>query len=139
VTRTRSVRLDWTGEGLAFRGTGASGVPVAIDSEAAEGTSPMETLLLALGGCMAVDVLMILKKSRVPVTALSVVAQGRRAESVPQPFESLSLVYELEGPRPQDQTKLDRAIQLSRDKYCGVLHTLRPDLELTIEVRRADP
>jgi putative redox protein len=119
-----------------FHGSGASGVPLVLDGDSVQGTSPMETLLLAVGGCMAIDVLVILEKSRVPVTALSLVAEGLRAESDPKRFESMRLIYEIEGPEEEHEPRLTRAIDLSRDKYCSVLHTLRPDLELTIEVRR---
>jgi len=136
VSRTRSVQLEWTGQGLAFNGTGASGVTTPIDGDAQIGCSPMEALLLAVGGCMAIDVLVILEKSRVAVTSLSLDAEGLRAESDPKRYESVRLVYYIEGPEDDDEAKLQRAIDLSRDKYCSVLHTMRPDLDLTIEVRR---
>jgi len=130
----RQVRLRWTGEGLAFRGGPDGGVQMGIDSDGVEGQSPMETLLMALAGCMAIDVLMILEKSRVSVNELEVEAVGRRAETAPKRYESVTLGYRLQGPSDDDRSKLDRAVQLSRDKYCSVLHTLDPGLDVEIRV-----
>lgn len=130
----RQVRLRWTGEGLAFRGGPDGGVQSGIDSDGVIGHSPMEALLMALAGCMAVDVLMILEKSRVPVEELEVEAVGRRAPTVPKRYEAVTLTYQLKGPGEADRPKLDRAIDLSREKYCSVLHTLNPDLDLDIRV-----
>lgn len=133
----RQVRLRWTGEGLAFRGGPDGGVEAVIDSDGVRGQTPTQALLMSLAGCMAVDVLMILEKSRVPVRALEVEAIGERAETVPKRFVHISLVYRLEGPTADDQPKLDRAIALSRDKYCSVLHTLDPELDVDIRVEAA--
>ncbi len=130
----RQVRLRWTGEGLAFRGGPDGGVESGIDSDGAIGHSPMEALLMALAGCMAVDVLMILEKSRVPVEDLEVEAVGRRATTVPKRYEAVTLTYRLKGPAESDGAKVDRAIELSRDTYCSVLHTLDPDLDVDIQV-----
>lgn len=130
----RQIRLRWTGEGLAFRGGPDGGVESGIDSDGVIGHSPMEGLLMSLAGCMAIDVLMILEKSRVPVEALEVEAVGRRATTVPKRYEAVTLTYRLKGPSDDDRPKLDRAIELSRDKYCSVLHTLDPELDLDIQV-----
>lgn len=85
---------------------------------------------------MAIDVLMILEKSRVPVESLEVEAIGERAETVPKRFVSIRLLYRLKGPSEEDQGKMDRAIELSRDKYCSVLHTLDPEIEFDLQVER---
>ena len=132
----RQVRLTWTGEGLAFRGGPDGGVQIGVDSDGSGGQSPMQLLLMALASCMAVDVLMILQKSRVPVEALEVEAIGLRAEAVPKRYESIELVYRLSGPTEDDQPKLERAIALSRDRYCSVLHTLDPGTDVQIRVER---
>ena len=130
----RQVRLRWTGEGLAFRGGPDGGVESGLDSDGVIGHSPMEALLMALAGCMAVDVLMILQKSRVPVEALEVEAVGRRAQSAPKRYVAVTLTYVLKGPSEDDRPKVDRAIDLSRDTYCSVLHTLDPELDVDIQL-----
>ena len=130
----RQVRLRWTGEGLAFRGGPDGGVESGLDSDGVIGHSPMEALLMALAGCMAVDVLMILQKSRVPVEALEVEAVGRRAQSAPKRYVAVTRTYMLKGPSEDDRPKVDRAIDLSRDTYCSVLHTLDPELDVDIQL-----
>jgi putative redox protein len=133
-TNLRQVRLRWVGEGLAFRGGPDGGGSITVDSDGEDGLTPTQLLLTSLAGCMAVDVLMILEKSRVRVESLEVEAIGERAETVPKRFISLELVYRLEGPTEEDRAKLDRAIALSRDKYCSVLHTLDPNIALDIRI-----
>lgn len=132
----RQVRLKWSGEGLAFLGGPKGGVEIGVDSDGVAGQTPMQLLLMSLAGCMGVDVLMILQKSRVPVESLEVEVTGVRAETVPKRYVSLELAYFVTGPAEDDQDKLDRAIALSRDKYCSVLHTLDPGIEVDVRVQR---
>ncbi|MDA0311018.1 MAG: OsmC family protein [Gemmatimonadetes bacterium] len=133
----RAVRLRWTGEGLVFRGGADGGPEVVVDSGSQEGASPMQLLLLSLAGCMAIDVVMILEKSRVPIESLEVEVVGERAETEPKKFVSIQLVYRLSGPGEEHEARLQRAIDLSRDKYCSVLHSLDPAINLDIRVERA--
>lgn len=135
-TDVRRVRLHWAGEGLVFHGGPDDGVQITVDSDGNEGQTPMQLLLMALGGCMAVDVRMILEKSRVPVESLEVEVIGIRASDAPRRFASLDLVYRLGGPEEEHQARLERAIELSREKYCSVLHTLDPEIELDVRVER---
>jgi putative redox protein len=132
----RRVRLEWTGEGLAFRGGREGGAQVGVDSSGKIGPSPMEMLLLSVSGCMAIDILMILEKSRVPVESLSVDAVGVRAETPPKRYTSVTLVCHVAGPSAEDEARVTRAVELSRDKYCSVLHTLDPELTFDIRVER---
>jgi len=130
----RKVQLRWTGEGLVFRGGADGGPEVTVDSGAGEGASPMELLLLSLAGCMGVDLVVILQKSRVPLEARDVEVIGERADSEPRKFVAIELVYRLKGPGAEDEPKLQRAIDLSRDKYCSVLHSLHPGTAFSIRV-----
>ena len=133
----RQVRLRWTGEGMVFRGGPDEGVQLTVDSAGVEGQSPMQLLLMALASCMAVDVRMILEKSRVPVDSLEVEVVGVRAAEPPRRYLSLDLVYRVGGPGDGDRGKLERAIELSRDKYCSVLHSLDPKIEFDIRIEPA--
>ena len=121
--------LRWTGEGLAFSGQVGSGPTVTIDSDAKAGPSSTDSLLLGLMGCMSIDVLMILQKGRVTVNSLETRAEAERAPEPPRYFTRVRLTFAVDGPSPEERVKVDRAIELSRDKYCSVLHSLRPDLE----------
>ncbi len=121
--------LRWTGEGLAFSGRVGSGPTVTIDGDAKAGPSSTDSLLLGLMGCMSIDVLMVLQKGRVTVNSLETRAEAERAPDPPKHFTRVRLTFVLDGPLQEERSKVDRAIQLSREKYCSVLHSLRPDLE----------
>lgn len=131
----RQVRLKWTGEGLVFRGGPDGGPQITIDSNTEQGPSSTHTLLLALAGCMAIDVKMILEKSRVPLESIEVEAVGVRAETPPRRFVSIVLTYFVRGPGKEDEKKVQRALDLSRDKYCSVLHSLDPAIEIELRVQ----
>ena len=107
----RQVRIRWTGEGLAFEGGPDGGPSIVVDSNLEKGLSPTHLLLMSLAGCMAVDVKMILEKSRVPLESIEVEAMGVRAEEAPRRFLSITLTYELRGPGEEDEAKIQRALQ----------------------------
>lgn len=133
---TRQVRLHWAGEGLRFEGGPDGGFQMGVDSAGETGQSPMQLLLMSVAGCMAIDVVLILQKSRIPLEGLEVNAVGVRANEVPKRYDSVRLEYVVTGPGEDDMTKVDRAIELSRDKYCSVLHTLDPELDFDVSVQR---
>lgn len=132
----RQVRVRWTGEGLAFEGGPDGGPSIVVDSDVQKGPSPTHMLLMSLASCMAVDVKMILEKSRVPIESLEVEAVGVRAQEAPRRFVSITLTYELRGLDEEHEPRLQRAIALSRDKYCSVLHSLDPAIQLEIRAER---
>ena len=128
----RQARLRWTGEGMAFRGGPDGATEIGVDSTGETGPAPMQLLLMSVGACMALDVLMILEKGRVPIEDLEIETIGVRADDHPKRYESIELVYRISGPDKDDQEKIDRAIELSKDKYCSVLHTLDPEIAVSI-------
>ncbi len=107
-----------------------------MDTKNLTGPGPMDMLLLSVAGCMAVDVQSILEKSRVPLTRLRVSVEGERAPTHPKRFTRLHLTYYLEGPREEDQAKIERAVSLSKETFCSALHTLRPDIDLESDIQR---
>jgi hypothetical protein len=84
---------------------------------------------------MSADVLDILKKGRVPVERFHVDIVGDRAPNPPRRFTAIALIFRISGPTSADRPKVERAVTLSRETYCSVTHTLRPDLDLTFEIR----
>lgn len=131
-----TVSLRWAGAGLRFEGGSGAGPVVSIDSEGTAGLRPTELVLLGLGGCMGVDIIDILGKMRVPLEALEVRLEGDRAAEPPRRFLRIRLVCDVWGVPEADEAKLQRAVALSQEKYCSVLHTLRPDCEIRVEARR---
>src|SRR5881397_3920735 len=86
------------GSQLRFTARFASGARVALDSPSGEwGPSPVETLLAALGGCGAMDVLSILRKQRQAVTGYEVVVEGERRAEHPRIFTRIEVVHRLRG------------------------------------------
>lgn len=126
--------LAWTGEGLQFRGGVAGGPALLLDSDGAAGPSPVHALVLALASCMAIDVLDIAQKSRVPITGLSVAVEGDRRADPPRRITAVRQVFRTTGVAEADRAKVSRAIDLSREKYCSVLHSLREDIEMSFDL-----
>lgn len=131
---TRSIGLRWSGDALVFTGSTGDGPEIAIDGDSSQGPSPMELLLLSLTGCMAIDLRMILEKSRVPVESLEIDATGERASEAPKKYELIRLVCRITGPGEEHESQVQRALDLSRDKYCSVLHSLNPEISMNIRV-----
>ncbi len=95
----------------------------------------MEALLLSLGGCMGIDIQAILEKGRVPLEGLEVDLEGVRAEEAPKRFTRIRMDVRVTGAGEENRTKVERAVQLSRDKYCSVFHSLRSDMPVEIEIQ----
>jgi putative redox protein len=133
----RTVHLSWTGTDLQFEGGPGDGPRISIDGASETGPAPMELLLLSLAGCMAVDMKVILEKSRVALNGMEVELEGERAPEDPKRYVALRMTFRLDGPQEADEGKVARAVELSRDKYCSVFHTLRPDIDVEIRTERS--
>jgi len=120
--QTATVR--WKG-GEEFLATMPSGHRLAFDSDREHNAAPgpMEMLLAALGGCTATDIVIILKKKRQKLEGLEVDVSGERAADPPRVWTQLEIVYRLRG--ALDDAAVRHAIELSENKYCSVLATLR--------------
>jgi putative redox protein len=124
-----SIRLTWT-EGLAFRVDTADARTLMTDGNSAAGLSPVELLAAATASCMGVDLVHILTKAHQPIEAMRVAFRGERAQSEPHRFTAVRLEFTITG--AVSQTHVDRAVQLSRDKYCSVWNSLREDTTLDV-------
>jgi putative redox protein len=121
------VELVWEGE-LRFRGT-AGRSAVVVDSDGQAGPSPVQSLALALAGCMSVDLVHILERGRQPLRGLRARLVAQRAPEDPHRLVRVDLRFAVTGAVGAD--KVERAIALSREKYCSVWHSLRPDIAFT--------
>jgi putative redox protein len=122
------VDLIWTGN-LEFAAK-SSRSALIIDSAGVSGPSPVETLGAALAGCMSVDIVHILTKGRHQFRALRARLVADRAPDDPHRFVHIALSFVVEGDVPRDA--VERALQLSREKYCSVWHSMRQDLDLRV-------
>jgi len=103
---------------------------LTVDSAGAGGPSPMQALGFAVTGCMSMDLIHILRKGRFDLKGLKADLRAERAPEVPHRFTAIALHFTITGEVPDDQVQ--RAIDLSRDKYCSVWHSMREDIELTV-------
>ena len=130
------LHLDWEQE-LVFSGRSAE-AGMTLDSGGVAGPSPVQTLAFAMAGCMAMDLAHILRKGRHPFDALRVEFTGERAQEDPHRLTSIALHFIVTGTVPDEAVQ--RAIDLSREKYCSVWHSMRQDIGLTVTYRvSADP
>jgi putative redox protein len=127
------VDLVWTGD-LAFAAN-LSKSALIVDSSGVAGPSPVEALGVALAGCMSADVALILTRGRHLFRALRARLEAQRAPDDPHRFLSVLLHFSLEGEVPTEA--VERAIALSREKYCSVWHSMRQDIDfqVTFDVR----
>lgn len=128
----RHAALTWTG-GLIFEGGTLEGPTVRIDGDGVAGPSPVISLLLAAASCTGSDVVSILEKSRAGLKSCRIEVTGTRREDHPRRLTALHLVFRLGG-SAVDEAKARRAIDLSLEKYCSVIHSLAADIVLTHEL-----
>ena len=131
-------RLVWTrgGKFIAEDEFGHSFVLEAIPPEGKPlgGFKPVSLLLYALAGCMGYDIVSILKKKRANLTGFTVEIEGEQRDEHPRRFTRITCVFKADGEvKPAD---MDRAFELSRDKYCSVLATLQqpPEVNFKLEI-----
>jgi putative redox protein len=124
-----TAELVWS-EDLRFGATSGT-IATVIDGDSTAGPSPVQMLVFGLAGCMAIDVVDIIRKGRHPLTAFRASISGERAVSPPRRLTSVQLRFHVHGDVPH--AVVERAIALSRDKYCSVWHSLRQDIPLTVE------
>ena len=123
-----TLELVWEHD-LVFGGRSGD-VQMTLDSASLAGPSPMQTLAFALAGCMSMDVVHVLTKGRHDLRGLRADLTGQRAPDEPRRFTAITLHLTITGDVPPD--KVERAIDLSREKYCSVWHSMRQDIELTV-------
>jgi putative redox protein len=130
-------RVKWV-EGMSFVGETGSGHAVVIDGAPEHGgrnlgMRPMEMLLTGAAACTAFDVVLILKKGRAAVTDCVVTAEAQRAPEEPRIFTAIHLVYTVAG-HGLDPKQVERAVALSKEKYCSATIMLAKMAKITYEI-----
>lgn len=124
--------LTWDRD-LVFTATTPRGYDLEFDANNEWGCMPLEAMVMSLAGCMAVDVVSILRKMRCPPETFGMEIEARRRPTPPQRITRVRMVLSLTGDVPRD--KVDRAVALSDEKYCSVRHSLAGDIEFETEIR----
>ncbi len=128
------VNLSWQGK-LALQAKTELGHKILLDTKPdaggeGKGSSPMELVLVALGGCTAMDIIVIMRKKRVELQGLSIQVDGERASEHPKYFTKINVEYHFEG-KDLKEEDVKQAIELSRDKYCSVSAMLKEKAEIS--------
>ncbi len=134
---TKEIQMRWL-EDLAFESE-LDGHSLVLDADANvggkdRGPRPKDLLLVSLAGCTAMDVISVLKKMREPVSWFNVKVDSKLTDEHPKKFTSFKVIYQFkksDGLAPQN---VQKAVELSQNKYCGVSATLRDAHEVTWEI-----
>ena len=125
---TIDLELTWERD-LVFHGRVGT-LETTLDGNGREAVSPVQALAFALASCMASDVVLILTRGRQPLQGLTAQLHAERAAEDPRRILRVELRFAVRGDVPAD--KVQRAIDLSREKYCSVWHSLRQDIEFVV-------
>lgn len=117
-----NAQIDWQ-DNVHFIGTSPSGHRMDIDANKEHGASPMELILLGLGGCASYDVVSILQKSRQMVRDVRCQLRAVRADSVPAVYTDIHLHFIVTGTNIKPN-QVAKAIELSAEKYCSASRML---------------
>lgn len=131
---TSTVR--WT-DGMQFVGETGSGHSLVMDGAPEvggrnTGMRPMEMVLLAAGTCTAMDVVFMLKRARQAIDDCWIEVEGNRVEEIPKIFDKIHLHYVIVGDGLNEK-QVNRAVEMSADKYCSVSHMLKAAVEISYD------
>lgn len=131
------VNLKWLEE-MSFEGM-VDGHKIILDANPEfggkdKGPRPKPLMLLALAGCTAMDVFSLLKKMRVEVEDFNVDVEGELTEEHPKKYTKMNVIYSFKG-KDLDFEKINKAIAMSEEKYCGVYAIYKQAMEMSYEVK----
>jgi putative redox protein len=136
--KKHQIKTNWKG-GLQFDAE-VNGHPLTIDGPPDaggqdKGPRPKPLMLLALAGCTAMDVISMLKKMRVEVEDFQVDVEGELTEDLPTRYTRMKVIYQFRG-KDLPMDKLEKAVTLSREKYCGVSYMYKAaGIEIDYEIK----
>jgi putative redox protein len=126
---TRQVSAKWTGEDLDFVGIDTRNNQVKMSGKDGLASPPSQLMLLGLAGCTGMDVVSILQKKRQKISDVEVMVIAHQPDDYPKPYHTIQLHFIVKGEN-LDPDAVERAIQLSEDKYCVVGQTLKTNVDI---------
>ena len=137
TTAQTTARISWV-DGALFVAEAGSGHTITMDGAPDVGgrnlaSRPMEVLLMGMGGCTAIDVVSMLKKQRQDIEGIEVSMVAERADDFPKVYTSVRLVYTVRG-RKLNKALVERAVDLSDEKYCSATAMFKKTAQVTHEV-----
>lgn len=132
-----TIRTEWKGK-MAFEAD-INGHKVLMDAPEEgggdnSGPGPKKLQLVALSGCTGMDVVSILKKMRVNIEKCNIEVQGELTEEHPKHYSKMHVIYEFSG-KDLPMDKLEKAVRMSEETYCGVRALYQKAIEVTSEIR----
>ena len=132
-----SIKVNWK-KGMAFEAE-VDDFKFMMDAKkehggAGEGPRPKPLMMVSLAGCTGMDVISILRKMRVEPEDFNIVVDGELTEEHPKKFIKMHIIYEFKG-KDLPIEKLQKAIDLSQERYCGVSASYRESIEITHEIK----
>lgn len=133
----QEINLEWL-ENMAFK-TQLNGHELILDASPEgggedRGPRPKILMMVALAGCTGMDVVAILRKMRVDVEGFNVRVEGELTEEHPKHYTSMKVIYEFKG-KDLPMEKLEKAVNLSEERYCGVNASYKKAMAITTEIR----
>ena len=133
----QEINLGWK-KGMAFQAD-LNGHKITIDTDKSNGGQdlgprPKALVLVALAGCTGMDIVSLLEKMRVEIIDLNIKVEGEVTEEHPKHFSSMHITYEFWG-KDLPMDKLEKAVSLSDEKYCGVAATLKKGIPVTHSIK----
>lgn len=133
---TNHISTKWLGN-MAFESTNPSGIPLRIDAGPESGGDgngyrPKALMLSSLAGCTGLDVASLIRKMKLEVSDFHVETIGHLTEEYPQYYDEVTIEYHFHG-SALNESKLQRAVDLSIEKYCGVTEMFRGFAKLEIK------
>ena len=135
--KKESINLKWM-DGMCFEAD-VNGYKISIDSDPEfggknRGPTPKPLMMVALAGCTGMDVVSLLNKMRVEYDSMNVLVEGDLTEEHPKHFAKMKVIYEIRG-RNIDPVKVDKAVSMSKEKYCGVSYSYKQAMEVEYEIK----
>lgn len=132
-----TINVNWSG-GMSFS-TEIDGHKIQADAKKefggeGKGPRPKPLMMFALAGCTGMDVVSILKKMRVEVEDFDIEIQSEMTEEHPKVYSKMHIIYKFKG-KDLPQDKIEKAIRLSQDQYCGVSAMYKKAMEITHEIK----
>lgn len=129
--------INWL-ENMAFEAE-VNGHKIILDAEPAvggenKGPRPKPFMLMALAGCTGMDVISILKKMRVDVEDFGVSVEGDLTNEHPKQFTKMHVIYSFKG-KDLPMDKLEKAVSLSEERYCGVSAVYKKVMNISSEIK----
>lgn len=134
------INVKWT-DGMSFEAD-IDGYKISIDSDPefggkSKGPKPKPFMMVALAGCTGMDLVSLMNKMRVKYDSLNIIVEGDITEEHPKHFTKMKVIYEISG-KEVDLKKVEKAVTMSKDKYCGVSYSYKKAMEMEYEIKILD-